>query len=193
MKPPREVTRLRRSTGRTDRDGVYHDRGRLSYAVIGVYVFLILVAILIIPHSSSTLWALVVIVLLFVFFLGRYLSTTYSMNDLVLKAGRIAGSRRIRLDSISKIEFGSMRELSATGFIGSWGWRGRMWSPFIGAFDAVYTDPVKGLLVTGDGVPLYISPNDLDEFARELSRRVRSYTGRLPIDVGDPQGPPGET
>jgi len=193
MKPPRETTRLPRHSGRTDREGVYRDHGRLSYTVIGVYVFLILLSILIIPHTSSTLWALLLVVLLFVFFLARYLSTTYSMNDTFLKAGRIAGGRRIRLDSVSRIEFGSMRELGATGFIGSWGWRGRMWSPFIGSFDAVYTDPVKGLVVSGDGVPLYISPNDLDEFARELSRRVRSYTGRLPVDVGDPLGPSGES
>ncbi|HYA71290.1 MAG TPA: PH domain-containing protein [Thermoplasmata archaeon] len=193
MKPPREPRSPQRSTARTESDGVYHDRGRFSYTVIGVYLFLILLSYLLIPHTSSTLWALLLVVLLFTFFLARYLSTTYSMNDAYLKAWRLAGSRRIRLDSVNRIEFGSMRELSATGFIGSWGWRGRMWSPFIGAFDAVYTDPAKGLLVSGDGVPLYISPNDLDGFARELSRRVRSYTGRLSVDVGDPMGIPSES
>jgi len=156
-----------------------------------MYVVLILVAALVIPRSSSTLWALVLVLFLFVFFLVRYVSTTYSMNDTYLKAGRIAGGRRIRLDSINRIEFGSMRELGGTGFIGSWGWRGRMWSPFIGSFDAVYTDAAKGLVVSGEGVPIYISPKDLEGFARELSRRVRSFTGRLPVDVGDPLGSQG--
>lgn len=61
-----------------------------------------------------------------------------------------------------------------------------MWSPTIGQFDAIYTDPAKGLLVTAGEVPLYLSPRDPDEFARELSRRVRSYTGPLQVDVGYP-------
>ena len=67
-----------------------------------------------------------------------------------------------------------------------------MWSPSIGKFDAVYTDPAKGILVSEGDVPLYISPVNLPEFARELSRRVRSYTGRLAVDVGDPLGSPSE-
>ena len=179
---------------RTDSKGVYRDRGRLSYAVIGVYVFLIIVAIVVIHGASLAAWALGVIVALFVLYLARYISTTYSLDDTHMKAWRLWGSRRVRLDSIRRIEYGSMRELSPTGFLGSWGWRGRMWSPRAGQFDAVYTDPARGLLVTGEGVPVYISPTDLEEFARELSRRVRSYTGRLPFDVGDPQGPqtPGD-
>jgi len=151
-------------------------------------VFLILVAGLLLPHSGLALWVLGLILFLFVFFLARYLSTTYSLDDTHLRAWRLAGSRRVRLDTVRRIEYGSMRELSPTGFLGSWGWRGRMWSPSVGSFDAVYTDPAKGLLVTGEGVPIYISPTDLQEFARELSRRVRSYSGRLQVDVGDPQG-----
>ena len=175
---------------RTDTQGVYRDHGRLSYAVVGMYVFLILIALLILPSTGLASWAIGTILLLFVFFLVRYLSTTYSLDDTHLRAWRIAGSRRISLESIHKIEFASMRELGPTGFLGSWGWRGRMWSPTEGTFDAVYTDPAKGLMVSGEGVPVYITPTDLDEFARELSRRVRSYTGRLPVDVGDPAGPP---
>ena len=151
-------------------------------------MFLILVAGLLLPHSGLALWVLGLILFLFVFFLARYLSTTYSLDDTHLRAWRLAGSRRVRLDTVRRIEYGSMRELSPTGFLGSWGWRGRMWSPSVGSFDAVYTDPAKGLLVTGEGVPIYISPTDLQEFARELSRRVRSYSGRLQVDVGDPQG-----
>jgi len=167
-------------------EGVYYDRGRLSYTVVGMYVVLFLVMLLILPHTGTALWVVGVILFLIVFFLARYLSTTYSMNDTYFRSWRVGGSRRIRLESIRRIEYGSMRELAATGFVGSWGWRGRMWSPRIGAFDAVYTDPVRGLILTGEGVPIYISPNDLDGFARELSRRVRSYAGLIDVDVGAP-------
>ena len=61
-----------------------------------------------------------------------------------------------------------------------------MWSPLIGRFNAVYPDSAVGILVTAGEVPLYLSPRDPAEFARELSRRVRSYSGRLSVDVGDP-------
>ena len=151
-----------------------------------MYVVLILVMVLLLPHSGSGLWVLGVLLGALLFFLARYLSTTYSMNDTVLRAWRLGGSRRIHLESVHRIEYGSMRELGGTGFVGSWGWRGRLWSPFVGPFDAVYTDPVKGIIVTGEGVPIYFSPNDLEKFARELSRRVRSYTGPLDVDVGAP-------
>jgi len=155
-----------------------------------MYVFLILLMVLVLPRSGAGVWVLGVILFLLVFFLVRYLSTTYSMNDAVFRAWRFGGSRRIPLETVHRIEYGSMRELGATGFMGSWGWRGRMWSPFVGAFDAVYTDPVKGIIVSVDGVPIYISPNDLENFARELSRRVRSYTGPLDVDVGAPPRAP---
>ena len=168
------------------REGVYHDRGRLSYTVVGMYIVLFLILVLVVPRTGTALWAVGLILILFAFFLARYLSTTYSLDDTFFRTWRIGGSRRIRLETVRRIEYGSMRELSATGFFGSWGWRGRMWSPRIGTFDAVYTDPVRGLLLTGEGVPIYISPNDLDAFAREISRRVRSYTGPLAVDVGAP-------
>ena len=61
-----------------------------------------------------------------------------------------------------------------------------MWSPRVGPFDAIYSDPAHGLLVTAGEIPVYISPVDIDGFARELSRRVRSYTGPLAVDVGGP-------
>jgi hypothetical protein len=171
-----------------NREGVYHDRGRLSYTVIGVYAFLIVVMFLVVPQSGRAGWVLGFILVLFVFFLARYVSTSYSLTDTQVRAWRIFGSRRIRLESVNRIEYGSMRELAPTGFFGSWGWRGRMWSSEIGPFDAFYTDAAHGLIVSGEGVPIYISPTDTDEFARELSRRVRSYKGRLDVDVGDPGG-----
>ena len=64
-----------------------------------------------------------------------------------------------------------------------------MWSPVIGRFDSIHTDAVRGVLVTAGEYPLYVSPRDPAAFARELSRRVRSYSGRLAVDVGDPLAP----
>jgi hypothetical protein len=172
-----------------DSQGVYRRRGKLSYSVVGVYVFLILLLFIVLPNAGLREgWTFEIILLFFVFFLIRYLSTTYSISDTHLRAWRILGSRRIHLDQVRQIEYSSIRDLGPTGFIGSWGYRGRMWSPVIGHFDAIYTDPAAGILVTAEGVPLYISPGHMPEFARELSRRVRSYTGRLEVDVGDPQG-----
>jgi PH (Pleckstrin Homology) domain-containing protein len=156
-----------------------------------MYVVLILIVAVLLPHSSDLLylygpWALGGLLVLF---LARYVSTTYSLNDTFLSAWRIFGGRRVRLSEIRKIEFSNMRELGPTGGVfGSWGWRGRMWSPQLGRFDAIYTDATHGILVTVGEVPLFITPNDPTEFARELSRRVRSYTGRLLVDVGDPLG-----
>ncbi len=55
-----------------------------------------------------------------------------------------------------------------------------MWSPFIHTFDAIHTVS-PGLLVTAGEVPLFISPSHTDEFAEELSRRVRSYSPSVGI------------
>ena len=176
-----------------DSRGVYRKRGKLSYSVVGVYVFLIVLLYLVLPGAGlRESWAFEAILVFFIFFLLRYLSTFYTIDDTHLRAWRILGNRRVRLEEVHQIEYSAIRDLGPTGFIGSWGWRGRMWSPVIGHFDAIYTDPAHGILVTPDGVPLYISPVNMEEFARELSRRVRSYTGRLAVDVGDPQGPAPE-
>ena len=174
-------------------EGTYRQRGKLSYTVVGVYLFLIVVLIFVLPRGSLAEWALLAILAFFLFFLVRYLSTTYSLNDTHLHAWRFPGGRRIPIDSVRQIEYSSMRDLGPSSFVGSWGWRGRMWSPEIGHFDAIYTDPGRGILVTGDGVPIYISPDHLEEFARELSRRARSYSGQLSVDVGNPRGPPPST
>lgn len=162
--------------------------------MIGTYVVLIALLVFVIPNAGiRNSWALIVIIALFLFFLVRYLSTSYSINDTHLRTWRIFGNRRIPLDEVEKIEYSSIRDLGPTGFVGSWGWRGRMWSPVIGPFDAVYTDPAKGILVTAQGVPIYISPGHLEEFARELSRRVRSYSGPLEVDAGAPPREPSPT
>jgi Bacterial PH domain len=135
-----------------------------------------------IVSNPDFVYALMVITL---FFLARYLSTHYEIDEAYLYARRIFGSRRIALSEIRKIEAGRLRDLSPTSFFGSWGYRGRMWSPVIGKFDAVFTDP-SGLVVTPDEIPIFISPRRSEDFARELSRRVRSYTGPLAVDHGAP-------
>ncbi len=154
---------------------------------VGVYLVLLLVLYLIVVPSSfdqrpELIYLLMLVV---VFFLFRYATTNYSIDDSYLHARRVLGPRTVPLSEVRKIEFMALRDLSPTGFFGSWGYRGRMWSPVIGWFEAVYTDPV-GLLVTGGPHPLFISPKDRVAFARELSRRVRSYSGPLSVDDGSP-------
>jgi len=174
-----------------DHEGRYHAHGKISYGVVGAYLFLLIIIVLFLPHSSAVAfwWAPWFLASLIVVMLARYLSTTYRIDDLELKASRLLGGRRVRLDEVRRIEYASLRDLSPGGtFIGAWGWRGRMWSPRIGVFDSVHTDAALGLLITAGKIPLYFSPSHPEAFARELSRRVRSYNGRLAVDVGDPLG-----
>ena len=170
-----------------DSAGRYHDRGRFSALVLGVYGFLAIVIVVALrdEFGTSSAWVPIALLVAIAFLVVRYLSTGYRIDDEYLRARRILGGQKLRLDQVRRIEYAALRDLSPTGFFGSWGWRGRMWSPVLGRFDAVYTEPA-GLLVTAGDIPLFISPRDLPGFARELSRRVRSYTGRLTVDVGDP-------
>jgi hypothetical protein len=171
----------------------YRMRAKLSPAVVGVYLFMMLLIGLVVgPRSTSSYgWALYFLLAVTALFLVRYLSTRYWMDDSFLVAWRILGGRRISLEEVRAIEYASLRDLAPTGGvlgIGSFGWRGRMHSSSIGEFDSIYTEAALGLLVTAGAYPLYISPVRPDEFARELSRRVRSYTGDLAKDVGRPGG-----
>ncbi len=164
---------------------------RLSAAVVGAYAFLLLLIALVLgPRSvAGYLWVPYFLGAVTVFFLVRYLSTRYTIDDSFLRAWRILGGRRIPLEEIRGIEFANFRDLSPTGSaigLGAWGWRGRVFSPVIGEFDAIFTEPAHGLLVTAGTHPLFLSPRHPEEFARELSRRVRSYTGPLLKDVGAP-------
>jgi Bacterial PH domain len=185
--------------GREDdaEEGRYRMGARLSYAIVGAYGFmLILIVVVVAPRSHSSYdWVFYFLLALTLLFLVRYLSTRYSMDDTNLVAWRILGGCKVALEEVRAIEYASLRDLAPTGGafgIGSFGWRGRMHSTSIGEFNSIYTDPAAGLLVTAGAYPLYISPKDRDEFARELSRRVRSYTGPLPKDVGNPAaGSPG--
>jgi hypothetical protein len=175
----------------TDSEGRYRAHGKISAAVVGTYIFVLLVIVLLFSRDVGTTfwWVPWVLGLLLVVMLARYLSTTYRIDEAELEAWRIMGSRRVRLDEVRRIEYTSLRDLAPSGsFFGGWGWRGRMWSPRIGSFDAIHTDASLGILVTAGEEPLYISPANPEGFARELSRRVRSYSGRLAVDVGDPAG-----
>jgi hypothetical protein len=163
-----------------------------SAGVVGIYgAFLIVIYFLVRTEPLTTAawlpWFLAGVVVLF---LVRYFSTIYTIDDTHLRAWRILGGCRVALSDIRKIEFSALRDLSPTGFFGAWGWRGRMWSPQVGHFDSIHTE-ARGILVTGGVDPLFISPRDPVAFARELSRRVRSYSGRLSVDVGDPDGMAG--
>lgn len=158
--------------------------------IVGAYVFLLGILILVFERTAFvSWWGIWAIFLLLLGSLVRYLSTHYRIDELHLVASKLLGGVRIRLDHVRRIEYVSLRDLAPSpGMWGGWGWRGRMWSPVVGPFNTVYTDSFRGLLVTAGDVPLYLSPREPEAFARELSRRVRSYSGRLSVDVGDPLG-----
>ena len=171
--------------------GAYFVAAERSYLIIGTYVFLLVVVLLILPTSPVVIysWLPWFIAAVIAFFLARYLSTAYWIDEGRLSAFRILGGRHLRLEEIRRIQFASLRDLSPTGFFGSWGYRGRMWSPVIGKFDTVHTSSLGVLLSAGE-VPLFISPKNPQDFARELSRRVRSYRGGLEVDDGAPESTP---
>lgn len=174
-----------RPTGHIDHRGRYHDRGRISAWNIGAYTVLIVIILLIFRTPTGQFWVPYVLIAVVGLLLVRYLSTRYVLDDTYLYARRILGGQRVALEEVRQIDYASIRDLSPVGLFGSWGWRGRMWSTRIGTFDSIYTDTF-GLLVSPSGIPLFISPADPAGFARELSRRVRSFSGPLEVDVGDP-------
>jgi hypothetical protein len=176
--------------GTIDSSGVYRQNAPVSYAVIGFYLILMLLLVYVSTRGSFSSFPFITELLIAVFlvFLVRNLSTRYRLDSDQLVAWRIFGNRRVRFESVRKIEFANLRDLGPVGMFGSWGWRGRMWSPVAGTFDAIYTIST-GLLVTAGDHPLFISPKDPAAFARELSRRARSYTGDLETDVGRDPSP----
>ncbi len=148
---------------------------RWSYGVIGFYAALALLLTYLGTLRPHEAWLSELLIAALAIYLARYLSTHYRLDARRLVAGRLFGSRRIDLTEIRQAEPISLRDLAPVGLVGSWGWRGRMWSPRIGSFDTVHTVS-EGILVTGGtGVPLFISPKDPSAFLEELSRRVRSY------------------
>ena len=179
-----------------DPSGPFVRWGSLSVWTIGLYLLLaVLLFALSGDLSSPSITA--VLALLVLFFLFRYVSTHYVLDPESLRARRLVGSRKVRFEDIRKIERASLRDLGPVGVFGTWGWRGRVWSPIIGDFDTIHTAS-SGLLVSAGRFPLFISPKDPEEFARELSRRARSWGVRLDVDppalahptgAGSPGGP----
>ncbi len=106
---------------------------RYSIGVIVAYAILALLLIFVVGQDSSVgfSWPLYFLLGVTGFFLVRYLSTRYVLDDSYFTAWRIFGSRRIPLEDVRAIEYASLRELAPTGGmlgIGSFGWRGRMYS-----------------------------------------------------------------
>lgn len=168
------------------RTQVYAQSAVHSAPVIGVYVGLVLAMLFVYYRGYSGLISDLLapfLALVLLVYLARYSSTRYRIDGVRLYAWRLFGSRRMRLDRIRKIQPANLRDLGAVGFLGTWGWRGRVWSTLVGAYDTVHTES-RGLLITGSGVPLFISPRDPEEFQRELSRRVRSANGGVAPDEG---------
>lgn len=159
-----------------DAQGRYASRAPVSTGVVVFYG--ILVAILLwawgVGSYSGYPYVFVVLIAILMVFLARYASTRYVMDSDFLTASRLFGSRRVRLEEVRGIELANLRDLGPVSFFGGWGWRGRVWSPTIGTFDSIHTVS-PGVLVSVGAVPLFVSPRDPVDFARELSRRVRSY------------------
>ena len=159
----------------------------ISVAVIGMYIVLILLIVYATDRSSYTSNALVpeFLVAVILVFLARYVSTYYLLDDRALHARRLFGSRSVSLEEVRNIQLANLRDLGPVGFFGGWGWRGRMWSPIVKTFDSIHTVS-PGVLVTAGAVPLFISPKRPEEFAEELSRRVRSYNPDVALSAFAP-------
>ncbi|MCI4324377.1 MAG: PH domain-containing protein [Thermoplasmata archaeon] len=159
----------------------------VSVGVVGLYLFLVIIIVYATNRASFTSNPIVPEFLIGVMFLflARNLSTYYVLDDRALYARRIFGSRTIPLDQVRMLEFANLRDLGPVSFFGGWGWRGRMWSPLIHTFDAIHTVSA-GILVTAGDVPLFVSPKRPEEFAVELSRRVRSYNPTVGLSSFSP-------
>jgi hypothetical protein len=176
MSPPAEVAPTDPGSG------AYVSIAPRSIVVVGFYLVLALLLFLY-RNAISTPWAFDVLSIVLVIYLVRYVSTYYVLDADFLKARRLFGSRRIRLEDVRSIQLANLRDLGPAGLVGTWGWRGRVWSPIVGRFDTVHTVS-PGLLISAGPVPLFISPRDPVAFARELSRRARSWGVDLPVDPG---------
>jgi hypothetical protein len=148
----------------------YSQHSVISGVNTGVYLFIILMVYLLYYWGSIFELAAYLLILVLLFYLVRSLSVSYKITDDWLKVSRLFGSRRVTIESVSKVEKSSLRDLAPVSWTGGWGWRSRMWSPVIGHFDNLSTVHL-GLIVYAEGVPLFISPKDRDAFVRELELR----------------------
>jgi PH (Pleckstrin Homology) domain-containing protein len=156
---------------------------QFSAGVIGLYVVLMGLLAYLGSYRLVNPFVAEVLVAALIIYLGRYLSTRYRLDQYNFKAVRLFGSRRIPLEEIRHASPANLRDLAPVSFIGSWGWRGRMWSPRLGSFDTVHTVSEGVLVSGGEGVPVFISPKDPEAFIAELSRRVRSYHPGVDIET----------
>ncbi|MCI4336664.1 MAG: PH domain-containing protein [Thermoplasmata archaeon] len=158
-----------------------------SPGTVGVYVFIValLLATSTARQVSSFPFINELLAVLFLIFLIRYMSVRYRMDADRLVAWRVFGSRSVPYSSVRRIVYANLRQLGPVSYLGTWGWHGRMWSPLVGSFDSIHTVS-DGVMIFAGNFPLFVSPRDPPAFARELSRRVRSYTGPLEEDVGAP-------
>jgi hypothetical protein len=152
-----------------------------------VYVILIAIVLWVFPRLALPLGSIFLVVAVLGIYLARDLSIQYSIDADHLNAWRLFGWRRVPLDSISSVERTSLRDLAPVGMFGTWGWRSRLWSPTEGKFDAIHTFH-DGLLVHGEGVPLFISPQDPAAFGRLLTERVDQVAPG--VKGPDPAGAP---
>lgn len=160
----------------SDTPGRFRAGAPISAGVVILYGLLVVIVVYATSRASFSSNPIVpeVLVAVLFLFLARHVSTYYVLDDRALHARRIFGSRSIPLEQVRMLEFANLRDLGPVSFFGGWGWRGRMWSPLIQTFDAIHTVSA-GILVTAGDVPLFVSPKHPEEFAAELSRRVRSY------------------
>ena len=163
-----------------DSEGRYVDWAPRSWGVVGLYIALILLILLLIqgPGYDSPYLSLLLAAVLAVYLI-RYLTTHYVMDAETLSARRLFGSRTVRLETIRSVELANLRELGTMGMFGTWGWRSRVYSTFVGSFDSIHTVS-PGVLISSGNVPMFLSPHDPVAFARELSRRARSWGVDLP-------------
>lgn len=165
---------------RLDGQGRYVDYAPRSYAVIGMYAVLVAVLLYLNGGANYAVPSLpLILAAVLLVYLGRYVSTRYVMDSETLAAKRLFGSRKVRLEEIRNIELANLREIGPMGMFGTWGWRSRVFSPTLGPFDSIHTVS-KGVLVSAGAVPMFLSPRDPIAFARELSRRARSWGVELP-------------
>ena len=142
----------------------------MSWAVVGTYVFMILIFLLLTNWGFIPEYAGIILIVILLVYLVRIVTTVCVIDEDTLRASRIFGSRRVDLDTVRKVDVLSLRDLAPVGWVGTWGWRSRMWSPVVGPFDNLSTIHL-GLMIYGDGVPFFISPRDRDEFLKELDER----------------------
>ncbi len=82
--------------------------GARSWVTVGVYLFLVVVLLALLPRLGEPVTYFLVAVL--AVYLIRYLSVQYVLSEEALYANRLFGSRRIPLGTIRKIQLTSLRD-----------------------------------------------------------------------------------